>query len=59
MLDLRNMVQANLFKSIALPTGNILSQMTPVVFVTSMIVLNETEIEQRVEVSKLIHHITF
>ena len=42
MLDLRNMMQANLFKSVTLPTGNILPQMTPIVFVTSMIVLYET-----------------
>ena len=37
-------MQANLFKSVPLPTGNILPQMTPIVFVTSMIVLNETEV---------------
>ena len=59
MLDLRNMMQANLFKSVTLPTGNILPQMTPIVFVTSMIVLYETEVKQRIEVCKLIHHVTF
>ena len=42
MFDLRDMVQANLFKSVTLPTGNILPQMTPIVFVTSMIALNNS-----------------
>ena len=50
-------MQTHLFEGIALPTGDVLPEMAPMVFVTTVIVLHEAEIEQGIQVCELIHHI--
>ena len=51
------MMQTNLLESIALPTGNIHLPMAPIMLVFTMIVLHILQIEERIQVSQLIHKI--